>query len=117
MKANRFVTVLSIVNAIVLLFMAASPQRDSFEKITVKEFELVDSSGKPRASIKVEEDGEIVFRMRDAQGAIRVKMGAGENGSGLVLLDGDTNPGVHVLSKKTGSSITVLGSGGKKKEF
>ncbi len=117
MKTNRFVTVLSIVNGIVLLFMAASPQRDSFEKITVKEFELVDSGGKQRASIKVETDGEVVFRLKDNQGTIRLKMGAGENGSGLVLLDGDTNPGVHMLAKKTGSSITVLSADGKKKEF
>jgi hypothetical protein len=117
MKVNRFVTVLSIVNGIVLLFMAASPQRDSFDKITVKEFELVDSGGKQRASIKIEEGGEIVLRMKDARGTIRVKIAGDENGSGLVLLDGDTNPGVHVLSKKTGSSITVTGPNGKKKEF
>lgn len=117
MKTNRFFVILTLVNCLVLVFMAASPQRDSFDKITVKEFELVDSGGKQRASIKIEDDGELVFRMRDSKGTIRVKMGAGENGSGLVLLDGDTNPGVHVLSKKTGSSITVIGSDGKKKEF
>jgi aerobic-type carbon monoxide dehydrogenase small subunit (CoxS/CutS family) len=97
--------------------MAASTQRDSFEKITVQEFELVDKSGHQRASIKVEEDGELVFRMRDSQGTIRIKMGAGQNGSGLVLLDDETNPGVHILAKKSGSSITVLSADGKKKEF
>jgi len=117
MKSNRFISALAILNLIVLLFIAASPQRDKFDKITVREFELVDASGKERASIKVEEGGELVFRMRDAQGTIRIKMGAGENGSGLVLLDGDTNPGVHVLAKKSGSTITLLGPDGRKKEF
>ena len=117
MKTNRFALVLTIVNVLVLLFIAASPRHDSFDKISVKEFEVINSSGKQRASIKVEEDGEVVFRLHDAQGTIRVKVGAGENGSGLVLLDGDTNPGVQVLAKKTGSSITVLGTDGKKKEF
>ena len=117
MKMNQFVNVVGILNFIVLLFIAASPQRDNFDKITVKEFELIDQSGKQRASIKVEDDGEIVFRLRDGNGNIRVKLGGGDEGSGLVLLDGETNPGVHVLAKKSGSTLTVMDADGRKKEF
>jgi hypothetical protein len=117
MKATRLIHALTILNFIVLLFIAASPQRDKFDKITVTEFELVAPSGTQRASIKVEEDGAVVLRLRDAQGNIRVKLGSGEDGSGLVLLDSETNPGVHMLAKKKGSSITMLGADGKKKEF
>src|SRR5262245_27524420 len=107
MKTNRLATLVTIVKIIVLLFIAASPERDHFDKITVKEFDLVDAAGKQRASIKVEEGGEVVFRMRDQKGEIRLKMGAGQNGSGIVLLDENTEPGVHMLAKKTGSNITV----------
>jgi hypothetical protein len=114
---NNLASVLLALNIVVLLFMAASPQRDNFEKITVKEFELVDAAGKQRVSIKIEEGEEVVFRIRDKKGEIRLKMGAGENGSGIVLLDENTNPGVHMLAKKTGSSLTLTGAGGKKKEF
>jgi hypothetical protein len=45
------------------------------------------------------------------------KLGGNKDGSGLVLLDGETNPGVHVLAKNSGSTLTVLGANGKKKEF
>ena len=44
--------VLAWINLVMLLFIAASPEKDSFDKITVKEFEVVDQSGKQRASIK-----------------------------------------------------------------
>jgi hypothetical protein len=117
MKTNQFIYGIGILNFIVLLFMAASPQRDRFDKITVQEFELIDASGKQRVSIKVEEGGEVVFRLRDDDGNIRVKMGANKDGSGLVLLDGETNPGVHALAKKSGSTFTIVSAGGKKKEF
>lgn len=117
MKTNHFLPILVLVNIIALFFMAASPQRENFEKISVKEFELIDTSGKQRASIKVENDGEVVFRLKDAAGTIRVKLGAGKNGSGLVLLDEDTNPGIQMLAKKRGSAITVLGEEGRKREY
>ena len=114
MKAN---TILAASILAVLLLIASSPQRDSFEKITVKEFELVDKSGKERATIKIEDSGEIVLRLRDSKGNVRVKVGASQDGSGLVLLNGDTNPGVHVLAKTAGSSISVYDAEGKKKDF
>jgi hypothetical protein len=77
----------------------------------------VDTNGKKRASIKIEPDGEIVFRMMDRSGTIRVKIGAGEDGSGLVLLDDQTNPGIHALAKKSSSSLTITGADGKKREY
>jgi plasmid maintenance system killer protein len=117
MKTNQFINAIAILNFVVLLFIAASPERNNFDKITVQEFELVDASGKQRASIKIEDGTEVVFRLRDADGNIRVKLGGNKDGSGLVLLDGETNPGVHVLAKNSGSTLTVLGANGKKKEF
>jgi len=96
--------------------LASRTPNDTFDKISVREFELVDEKGKVRASIKVEENDEIVFRLKDQNGAIRVKLGADENGSGLILLDSDTNPGIHALAKK-GASLTVTDKEGKKKSF
>ena len=40
--------------------------------------ELVDASGRIRAQITVESNGEGVFRMRDQAGTIRVKLGASD---------------------------------------
>ncbi len=117
MKTQRIALALTLINLIVILFIAASPQKENFDRITVKEFEMIDQNGKQRALIKVEPDGEIVFRLRDSQGNVRVKLGAGNDGSGLVLLDDQTNPGVHALAKKDKAFITVTGKDGKKREY
>jgi hypothetical protein len=69
--------------------------------------ELVDDGGRVRAQLNVEPGGEVVFRMRDADGTVRVKLGASEKGSGLLLLDETTEPGVHVLAQRDGTSLTL----------
>jgi len=118
MKTSRSPLLLSFANLLLLLFLSANSSQDTFEKITVKEFELVDQNGKRRVSIKVEPEGDVVvFRMMDNGGTIRVKMGADEKGSGLVLLDNDTNPGVHALANDKGTTLTLTGKDGKKREY
>ena len=42
--------------------------------------ELVDDSGQVRANLKVETGDEVVFRLRDAKGTVRFKLGASEDG-------------------------------------
>ncbi|MGC3945400.1 MAG: hypothetical protein QM762_12950 [Chryseolinea sp.] len=85
------------------------PFQTKFEKITVQEFEMIDANGARRASIKVED--EVVLRLMDQEGTIRVKVGANQQGSGLVLLDNHTEPGVHVLARNDKTSIKVTTSG------
>lgn len=104
-------------NILLWIFIAAGPSQNTFDKITVKEFELVDDKGTRRVSVRVEPEGEVVFRMMDNSGTIRVKLGADENGSGLVLLDQHTNPAVHVLAKDNGASLTVTDKTGRKKQY
>jgi hypothetical protein len=77
--------------------------------------ELVDESGKTRARIDVEPSGEVVLRLLDQQGTIRVKLGAGKEGSGLLLANDATEPGVHILAKATGSSIRVVNKNGRER--
>lgn len=105
-----------IVCAITIVLLSSRSPKDTFDKISVREFELVDGKGKQRVSIKVEENGEVLFRLRDQSGTIRVKIGADEKGSGLLLLDSETNPGVHALAKK-GATFTVTDEDGKKKSY
>lgn len=116
MKSQSTSIVLLLFVLIVLVAASASYQ-NSFDKITVREFEMVDENGKKRASIKIEPEGEIVFRMMDESGAIRVKISGGEDGSGLVLLNGNTDPGIHALVKKSATTLTVTGPDGKKREY
>lgn len=79
--------------------------------------ELVDSKGITRVQFKIEETGETVFRMRDGQGTIRMKMSAAEDGAGFLLLDDETNPAVHVLATKPGTSMVLSDKTGWKKEI
>jgi hypothetical protein len=82
--------------------------------------ELVDAGGQTRAQFNVESDGTAVFRIRDAEGTIRVKLGAGPTGSGLLLLDETTEPGVHLIARRAGTagvsttSISVSGATGSR---
>ena len=84
--------------------------------------ELVDEAGQVRSRINAEPDGEVVLRLIDRNGTIRVKLGAGERGSGLLLLDEATEPAVHVIARRTGTperptttSVTLRGSDGEQR--
>ena len=79
--------------------------------VRAQTIELVDNQGRIRANLKVEPDGEAVFRMMDAKGTIRVKIAAAEDGSGLLLLDDRTEPGVHALAKRQGTTLTLAEKG------
>ncbi|HEY8512432.1 MAG TPA: hypothetical protein VIL31_10770 [Cyclobacteriaceae bacterium] len=104
-----------ILAALAFLLGSATP-KDTFDKITVREFQLVDEDGTERASIKVEAEGQVVLRLRDQNGAIKVKMGADESGSGLVLLDRQTTPSIHALSKD-GGTLTILDKQGTERTY
>jgi hypothetical protein len=75
--------------------------------LRARAIELVDSHGRVRAQLDVESSGEVVFRLRDPNGTIRVKLGASEAGSGLLLANEATEPGVHILATRTNTAVTV----------
>ena len=77
--------------------------------------ELIDASGKIRAQFTVESNGEGVFRMRDQEGTIRVKLGASDAGSALLLLDQATEPAVQLRAGSKTTSITLKGRDGKQR--
>jgi hypothetical protein len=77
--------------------------------------EVVDEHGQIRARLDVESKGEIVLRLLDQEGTIRVKLGAAKDGSGLVLANDATEPGVHILAKATGSSLRIKNKDGRER--
>lgn len=77
--------------------------------------ELVDKRGQVRARLNVESNGEVVFRLLDQQGTIRVKLGADQGGSGLLLANDATEPGVHILADATGSRIRLANKDGRER--
>lgn len=121
MQSQRVVVTLILLNVGLVLLVAArgsSTYAQSPDRVLRGEaIELVDRTGQVRAALTVESNGEAVFRLRDAKGTIRVKLGASEDGSALLLLDGKTDPGLHVLSRQTGTTLTMKGPDGQMHEI
>lgn len=124
-NTQRLATVVTIVNLLLLVILlshdrAAVAQGDSV--LRGRSLELVDAAGQVRAEFIVEPDGEALFRMRDSAGTIRVKLGAGDSGSGLLLIDETTEPGVQIIARRsatatrpTTTSINLAGAGGQRR--
>jgi hypothetical protein len=119
MKNQRLTVALTVINIMILIFVLAQARSDATQNVTpalrARSLQLVDERGQVRAQFDVESSGEAVFRLRDSKGAIRVKLGASEDGSGLLLLNEATEPGVHILSKGAGASVTLAGKDGQKR--
>jgi len=117
MKIQLLAIALTVINLVLLLFVLAQAESTTAQSVTpvlrAQAIELVDDHGQIRAQLNVESNGEAVFRLRDATGAIRVKLGAAEDGSGLLLIDESTEPGVHILVKPTGATLTLTGKDGQ----
>jgi hypothetical protein len=75
--------------------------------------ELVDAQGTVRARMNVEEGGEVLLRLLDDKGQIRVKLGANAEGSALLLANDAGEPGIHLLARKDGSGIRLANKDGR----
>ena len=119
MRMIRVAVALTAINLVLLL--AALAQKGSAatqgggDVLRGQALELVDQRGQIRARLNVESDGQVVLRLLDQQGTIRVKLGADKAGSGLVLNNDATEPGVHLLAKATGSTIRLVNKDGRER--
>jgi hypothetical protein len=115
MRARLFVLGLTAVNVVVLLIVIAQdgPANGPAQPQVVRAqaLELVDGRGQVRAQLNVEPSGEAVFRMRGESGAIRVKLGGSDRGSGLLLLNDATEPGAQILARRSGTSLLLRNRG------
>jgi hypothetical protein len=84
---------------------------EPIEVLRAQRIELVDERGQIRAQLQVEPDGEAILRIRDPEGNIRVKLSASQSGSGLVLLNDRTEPGVQMLAGAGGATIRLAERG------
>ena len=117
MKTQLLAITLAVINLVLLLFLLGQAESTAAPGVApvlrAQAIELVDDQGQIRAQLSAESNGETVFRLRDATGTIRVKLGAAEDGSGLLLLDESTEPGVHILAKPSGATLTLTGPDGQ----
>jgi hypothetical protein len=120
MKGKQLIICLVLINLSVLFYLVStsSTKAERLQSVApiirARAIELIDANGQSRALLNIETNGETVFRLRDAKGTIRVKLGASEGGSGLLLLDDATNPGLHALAKKSGTTVTLFNKTGRK---
>lgn len=124
-KTERLTTCLTVLNLFLLSVLVAKGTSAQGQESTIirgRGLELVDANGRTRAQFTIESNGDAVFRMRDAGGTIRVKLGAGSGGSGLLLLDETTEPAVHLVARRgaapdtpTTTSISLVGADGRRR--
>jgi hypothetical protein len=126
MKIQRVALALTAIN-LVLLAVSLTQVRPTVAQgisplLRARTLELVDARGRVRSRLNVESDGAVVLRLLDQKGTIRVKLGADEHGSGLVLADEATEPGVHLIARQVGTAarptttgITLRGADGRQR--
>ncbi len=124
MKTQRLTIILVILNlgllSVVLTQGNPVLAQEQAQILRARGLELVDDAGQVRASFILE--SEAVLRLFDANGTLRVKLGAGSTGSGLVLLDENTELGVQIIARREATptsanttSISLTGSDGKRR--
>jgi hypothetical protein len=128
MNMQRLVIGLTVTNLVLLLLLVTQAGRTAAQSDTSilrgSALELVDDGGRIRSRFDGEESGEVVLRLFDSNGTIRVKLGAGTDGSGLLLADETKEVGIHLISRRTGTSerpnttsITMRGAEGQERVF
>ena len=127
MRTQRLAIVLTVINLVTLVFILARPRPATADGVAPvlrgRALEILDERGQVRARLYIESavtmpDGKkhpeaAVFRLMDPQGRIRVKLGADQDGSGLLLADDSTQPGVHLLARGAGSFLKLINKGGR----
>lgn len=126
MKMLRPVLVLTVINLVLMFFVISrsgrAAEQSAVPVLRGRALELVDEHGQIRSRLNVESNGEVVFRLLDKNGTIRVKLGADETGSALLFLDETTEPAVHIIARRTGTSdrpattsIALTGANGQQR--
>jgi hypothetical protein len=106
---HRLVALVTAVNLILLMLVwsrsgSGAAQPTVAPVLRASTVELVDAHGRVRTRLSVEDGGDVVLRLFGEDGTIRVKLGASEAGSGLLLLDEATEPAIHMIARRAATS-------------
>ena len=123
MKIHRLVIALTVVNVLAMLAFWSHVQVAAAQAVPdmlrARGLEIVDDRGIVRAQIVVQpNDGGVLFRLIDQQQKPLVKLGAGTDGSGLMLTGDPARndwSGIQVLAKPGGSTLRLLNLDGKER--
>jgi len=108
MKIQRLAVALTVANLVLLLLTVTQAGSISRDVVTptlrTQVLELVDDSGQIRSRLEVKAGGEVSLQLFDQKGIIKVKLGAGESGSGMFLADETTQSGVQIIASQNGTA-------------
>lgn len=112
MVAQKLALPLTVLNLAILLalFLSAAPTTDIVAPSVVRAqaIELVDAAGNVRGQLFLGADGGGNIRLRAPNGEVRVKIGASDDGSGLMFADARTEPVVLLRAGgKDGTALTL----------
>jgi hypothetical protein len=103
MKTQRLAMMLGVLNLILLLAAGLTGRASSQTVEPVlrgRSLELVGDDGTIRTRLEVKPDGTVLLQLFDQNGIIRVKLGAGEHGSGLLLSDESNETGIQMIASR-----------------
>jgi hypothetical protein len=123
LKINRVAFALTALNIIAMLAFWSQVQVTSAQAVPdvlrAKGLQIVDDRGMVRAQIIVQPGGNtVLFRLIDQNQKPLVKLGAGADGSGLMLTGDPATQewsGIQVLAKPAGSALRLLNVDGKER--
>ena len=122
MRVNRIGLALTVVNLLGMFVfwsqMQVASAQGAPEILRAKGLEIVDDRGIVRAQIVVQPTGGVLFRLIDQQQKPLVKLGAGADGSGLMLTGDPATQewsGIQVLANPGGSTLRLLNLDGKER--
>ena len=123
LKINRVAFALTALNIIAMLAFWSQVQVTSAQAVPdvlrAKGLQIVDDRGLVRAQIIVQPGGNtVLFRLIDQNQKPLVKLGAGADGSGLMLTGDPATQewsGIQVLAKPAGSALRLLNVDGKER--
>jgi hypothetical protein len=126
MKTQRLAIALTVINLLILTFNTAHVRQATAQGVAPvlrgRALEIVDESGRVRASIAVlpaqiaKADGKlytetVLLRLINSKGGPNVKLGASEQGAGLVL--GGESAYVQILAEGPSTSLKLSNKDGR----
>jgi hypothetical protein len=114
MLLQRLAIPLTLINTglLVVLLLAAMAPTNPTDKVApsvvrAQAIELVDAEGNVRGQLYLGTDGGGNLRPRAPNGEVRVKLGANNDGSGLLLMDQTTEPVLLLAAKAADTKLTL----------
>jgi hypothetical protein len=117
MNTRYLVIALVALNLATIVFAVSA--RDAPSVLRASGLEIVDERGVVRARLGIKGTDTIELDLFDRTGTIRVKLGAGDDGSGLVMGDGTEPTPIHLLArnKPPATHITLKAPGGRERKI